>query len=169
MICPTKYLYKKRSEEIVPERFERSLAGPKPAVLDQLHYGTTFYYFSFLPINNRSKERKVLDIADYISHTLAFRHSADALFDHINNLKDPKPIINFKGVEFMGASFAHQYITNKTLTKKYIIEINKNSNVVEMFSIVERRRAKAREQTINLFEIGMNNKNGKIEKWKNIK
>ena len=98
---------------------------------------------------------KVLDIADYISHILAFRHSADALFDHINNLKDPKPIINFKGVEFMGASFAHQYITNKTLTKKYIIEINKNSNVVQMFNIVERRRAKAREQTTNLFEIGM--------------
>ena len=102
-----------------------------------------------------SNSGKVLDIADYISHTLAFRHSADALFDHINNLKDPKPIINFKGVEFMGASFAHQYITNKTLTKKYIIEINKNSNVVQMFNIVERRRAKAREQTTNLFEIGM--------------
>ena len=94
-----------------------------------------------------SNSGKVLDIADYISHTLAFRHSADALFDHINNLKDPKPIINFKGVEFMGASFAHQYITNKTLTKKYIIEINKNSNVVQMFNIVERRRAKAREST----------------------
>ena len=44
--------------------------------------------------------------------------------------------MNFKGVEFMGRSFAQEYLNQKNKSHFEVIEINVPSDVQEMFSII---------------------------------
>jgi hypothetical protein len=73
---------------------------------------------------------------------LAFRHSADDLFDYINSLSTPMVMINFSGIKSITRSFAHQYVVNKTKSNKQIIECEIPLKIKPMFELVERQRKK---------------------------
>ncbi len=91
-----------------------------------------------------SASKKLLPLAEQISHNLAFRQSADDLFDYIDALEESKIIIDFSNITFMSSSFAHQYILNRKSSKKDITENNVTKQAMQMFELVERRRSKAR-------------------------
>jgi len=74
------------------------------------------------------------------SSNLAFRHSADDLFEYINSLSTQKVVIDFSGIKSITRSFAHQYIVNKTKSNKQIAEREIPLTIKPMFELVERQR-----------------------------
>jgi len=88
---------------------------------------------------------KILCRADYISQNLAFRHSADDLFSCIDTLEEPTIIVDFSKTKSITRSFAHQYMANKTKTRKHIIERDMPYNIKQMFDLVERQKSKTKE------------------------
>ena len=81
-------------------------------------------------------------IAEQISTDLALRNSADRFFDFIDSIKQDNIIIDFKKVEFISRSFAHQYYLRKKSSKKIINEINMSLNIKKMFKIVSEPKQK---------------------------
>lgn len=81
-----------------------------------------------------------LSLRERFSSNLAFRHSADDLFEYIRGLNTTKVMIDFTGVESITRSFAHQYIVNKTKSDKQIIECDIPLKIKPMFELVERQR-----------------------------
>lgn len=74
------------------------------------------------------------------SSNLAFRHSADDLFEYIDSLSTQKVVIDFSGIKSITRSFAHQYIVNKTKSDKQIAECEIPLTIKPMFELVERQR-----------------------------
>lgn len=75
-----------------------------------------------------------------LSSNLAFRHSADDLFEYINSLSAPKVMIDFSGIKSITRSFAHQYVINKIKSDKQIVECKIPLTIKPMFELVERQR-----------------------------
>jgi 6-pyruvoyl-tetrahydropterin synthase len=94
--------------------------------------------------------RKTLDIAEHVSPDLAFRHSADSLFEYINSLEESTIVIDFSRVKSITRSFAHQYLANKKNSKKHIVEENMSRDVKRMFELVERQKSKPREMNTSI-------------------
>ncbi|MCK4830844.1 hypothetical protein KA005_84815 [bacterium] len=75
---------------------------------------------------------------EHISQNLVFRDNADKLFDYINDLKKSTVFLDFTEVGFMSRGFAHQYLKNKKITSKVIMEINKGFDARKMLSLVQK-------------------------------
>jgi thiamine kinase-like enzyme len=99
-----------------------------------------------------SNSKEVLYIADYISQNLAFRDSADSLFNYVNSL-EKSTIIDFSGIKNITNSFAHQYMANRKKTEKIITEINISPDVKQMFELIEKRKSKPSEITTEPIEV----------------
>ena len=87
-----------------------------------------------------ASEELILTVRNEFSSNLAFRHSANRLFEHINNLNEPTIVIDFSGVESMTRSFAHQYKLNKIGSSKQIVERAMPTEIKPIFDLVERQR-----------------------------
>lgn len=81
-------------------------------------------------------------ISKQVSTDLALRNSADRFFDLIDSIKQDTLIIDFKNVQFISSSFAHQYYLRKKSSKKTINEINMSSDIKKMFKIVSEPKPK---------------------------
>ena len=55
-------------------------------------------------------------------------------------------VVDFSGVESITRSFAHQYVMNKSLSQKEIIERDISPEIKPMFELVERQRAAAQSE-----------------------
>ena len=60
-------------------------------------------------------------------------------------------VIDFKNFRSISRSFAHEYLSQKRMLKKAIIEINIPPNVQKMFNVVE--QPKERVEILNLRSI----------------
>lgn len=85
---------------------------------------------------------KKISLKKAISSHLFLRQTAVNFFKEMNKLKDEKITIDFKGIEFMSRSFAHEYLRQKTKSKKDINEISVPSDIKKMFTYVENAQAK---------------------------
>lgn len=72
----------------------------------------------------------------FSSSHLSFRHTADTLFDEIECLEAKKVIVDFKNIQTVSRSFAHQYLLRKKQSRKIISEMNKSKELEKMFKIV---------------------------------
>ena len=72
-------------------------------------------------------------VSDMLSRNLALRDSASYLFDEIEDINNRHVTVDFKGVETITRSFAHEYITRKSNTSKDVTEINVPIDVEKMF------------------------------------
>lgn len=77
-----------------------------------------------------------VNIAETVSPVLGIRMSATQFFDKLNSNRNEEVEIDFKGVEFISRSFAHEYLKQKQEGSKKIYEINLPKNVKEMLDIV---------------------------------
>ena len=89
--------------------------------------------------------KKIIILSNIISNNLAFRDTADDLFNYINKLEESSIIIDFSNIQSITASFAHQYMINKEKSQKNIIERNIPNNIIKMFEFIENRRVKIRK------------------------
>ncbi len=86
---------------------------------------------------------KALDeikVSERVADNLATRRAADELFDFIQARPGKAVILNFRRVEFMSRSFAHEYLLKKKETRKRIVEKNMVSSVKRMFTFVKKEK-----------------------------
>lgn len=76
-------------------------------------------------------------ICNEIRSNLSIRGGAKVFFDHIKNIPGNKILINFEGSKCISRSFAQEYLKQKRLIDKEIIEINVPDNVYSILKIVE--------------------------------
>ncbi|MFH0835571.1 MAG: hypothetical protein V1834_00215 [Candidatus Micrarchaeota archaeon] len=75
-------------------------------------------------------------LKEFVSEDLALRDSVDRLFDYVESLDDAGVTFDFKGVESITRSFAHQYRVRKQASLKNIVEVRVPENVSRMFGVV---------------------------------
>lgn len=80
---------------------------------------------------------RTIDIAESISKKLRFRDAACTFFKStLENSESDNFRIDFRNIQFMSRSFAHEYLNRKEVTKKNIKEVNMPKNVKRMFQVV---------------------------------
>jgi len=75
-------------------------------------------------------------ISEELARNLVLRDNASELFNRIESLKQKHISIDFKGVQSMSRSFAHEYITRKNNSSKCINEINMPIELEKTFDVV---------------------------------
>ncbi len=79
-----------------------------------------------------------IKISEVLSKDLALRNNANILFKKLDSVKSDKIVLDFKNVESITRSFAHQYKENKLKSNKLILEENVPLNISKMFVVVSR-------------------------------
>lgn len=74
-------------------------------------------------------------LSEKIDSDLGSRSKIEELYQNIDH-NVSKVVMNFKGVEFMGRSFAQEYLNQKNKASFEVIEINMPQDVEEMFKII---------------------------------
>jgi hypothetical protein len=77
-----------------------------------------------------------VNIAEAVSPVLGIRLSATKFFDKLESEQNEEVEIDFKDVEFISRSFAHEYLKKKQIISKKIHEVNLPQNVEEMLEVV---------------------------------
>jgi len=74
-------------------------------------------------------------LAEEINPDLGSRNKIEKLY---NNMVDntSKVIMNFEGVEFMGRSFAQEYLNQKNKASFEVVEVNVSQDVRKLFDII---------------------------------
>ncbi len=93
----------------------------------------------------------VIEIRRRIADNLATRRAADELFDFVATMPQKIVILNFKSVESVTRSFAHEYILKKKETDKKIVEKNLPSGIKMMFTLVSKQKDGPRTTSIQNF------------------
>ena len=70
-----------------------------------------------------------------IGSDLGSRQKIDKLFKNINE-NVSKVVMNFEGVEFMGRSFAQEYLNRKHFASFEVVEKNMSEDIKKMFEII---------------------------------
>lgn len=70
-----------------------------------------------------------------IDSDLGSRSKIESLFNSIDS-DTSKVIMNFTGVEFMGRSFAQEYLNQKNKASFTVVESNVPDNVQKLFDII---------------------------------
>ncbi|WP_295601116.1 hypothetical protein [uncultured Methanobrevibacter sp.] len=76
-----------------------------------------------------------VNLKNEIGSDLGSRQKIEKLFKNINT-NASKVIMNFEGVEFMGRSFAQEYLNQKHIANYEITEINLSEDIKKMFNII---------------------------------
>ena len=74
-------------------------------------------------------------LSQQINPDLGSRNKIEELYRNIGG-DVAKVVMNFKGVEFMGRSFAQEYLNQKNKAEFEVIEINMPDEVEQMFNII---------------------------------
>ncbi len=70
------------------------------------------------------------------------RKTISAFFEKVNLKKEAEIVLDFKGIEFISRSCADEYLKQKELSKKKIIERNMSKEVCSMFNAVQNQYEK---------------------------
>ena len=81
-----------------------------------------------------------IKLKDLLNESLEMNFIADDLFKYINNLKEDKILLDFKGIEFISLAFAQEYVYQKQNSFKRIYETNLSKEVKPMLRLVETRK-----------------------------
>ena len=76
-----------------------------------------------------------VNLKNEIGSDLGSRQKIEKLFKNINT-NASKVIMNFEGVEFMGRSFAQEYLNQKHIANYEITEINLSEDIKKMFDMI---------------------------------
>ncbi len=74
-------------------------------------------------------------LKDVIGTDLGPRNKIETLFNNIDK-NSSKVIMDFEGIEFMGRSFAQEYLNQKHISTFEIIEVNLSEDIKEMFNMI---------------------------------
>lgn len=83
------------------------------------------------------KIMKRIVLAKEFSNNIFTRNIISSFIDRLENLKEKKIILDFKGIDFISRSCADEYMKRKKESNKKFIEKNMSKEVCSMFNIVE--------------------------------
>lgn len=70
-----------------------------------------------------------------IDSDLGSRNKIEELYENIDS-DVSKVVMNFKGVEFMGRSFAQEYLNQKYAASFEVVEVNVPEDVQKLFNVI---------------------------------
>jgi hypothetical protein len=83
------------------------------------------------------KLKNEIMISNKIQPNLSIRGGAKVFFDYIKNIPENEILINFEGSQCISRSFAQEYLKQKRLINKEIVEINVPENINSILKLVE--------------------------------
>ena len=94
-------------------------------------------------INRRGGKRdkmKIISIYSEIGADILTRNSIKRIFEKVNSLKEDQFILDFDKVNFISRSSCDEYLKQKNLTYKKLIEKNRSNNIKKMFNSISRAK-----------------------------
>jgi hypothetical protein len=90
-------------------------------------------------------------VRDSVGDVLMLRSAADALFRSIASSAQTRVVLDFSEVEFMSRSFADEYLSAKSKSRKLIVERGVQSDIRRMLDLVARqiKSAPARSELLD--------------------
>ena len=76
-----------------------------------------------------------------IDSDLGSRNKIEELYKNIDS-NVSKVVMNFKGVEFMGRSFAQEYLNQKHSASFEVVEVNVPDDVQKLFNVILKLKAR---------------------------
>ena len=95
-----------------------------------------------------------ISIKQKVSEDLALRDSANRFFDYLEKLPNHSLTVSFTGVKSISRSFAHQYLTRKSNSRKKILEDSVPNLVSRMFEVVESPSEKYKLPKMTVHKLG---------------
>jgi hypothetical protein len=83
-------------------------------------------------------------LAKEFGNNIFTRNIISSFIDKLENLKEKKIILDFKGIDFISRSCADEYMKRKNESKKEFIEKNMSKEICSMFNVVETQYKNAR-------------------------
>lgn len=83
--------------------------------------------------------KKIISIYKNFGNLIITRDAVATFMGNLENLLNKEIILDFKKIEFISRSAAHEYLKQKSILSKEIKEINLSSNVLAMFLLVKRQ------------------------------
>lgn len=74
-------------------------------------------------------------LSEKIDSNLGSRNKIEELYQNISD-DVSKVVMNFKGIEFMGRSFAQEYLNQKNKAPFEVVEINVPEDVEKLFNVI---------------------------------
>ena len=74
-------------------------------------------------------------LSEKIDSDLGSRNKIEELYQNISD-DVSKVVMNFKGIEFMGRSFAQEYLNQKNKAPFGVVEINVPEDVEKLFNVI---------------------------------
>lgn len=84
-----------------------------------------------------------IKLSEVFGNNIFTRRTISNLFSELNKIQDKIVEIDFSDVEFISRSCADEYIKQKKVTKKQIVEVNLSNNICSMFNVVKNQYEKA--------------------------
>jgi len=81
--------------------------------------------------------KKRITLTSNFGNNIFTRNSISEFFKKINFLKDAEIILDFESIKFISRSCADEYLKQKNVSKKKIIEANMSKEVCDMFENVK--------------------------------
>jgi hypothetical protein len=83
------------------------------------------------------KLKNEIMISNKIQPNLSIRSGAKVFFDYVKTIQGNEILINFEGSKCISRSFAQEYLKQKRLIDKKIVEINIPENINSILKVVE--------------------------------
>lgn len=89
-----------------------------------------------MPCTKLDMAKKIL-LSERFGDNIFTRNTISAFFEELNDEKSAEIELDFSNVKFISRSCADEYIKQKKVSNKKIIEVNMSDNIISMFNIVE--------------------------------
>lgn len=87
---------------------------------------------------------KRISLFEVFGNNIITRNSIFDFFTELEDLKENKIVLDFKDITFISRSCADEYLKQKKVSSKAVVEENRSKDVCNMFDLISRQYEKAR-------------------------
>ena len=86
---------------------------------------------------------KRISLFRVFGNNIITRNSIFDFFTELEDLKENKIVLDFKNITFISRSCADEYLKQKKISSKTVVEENRSEDVCNMFDLIDRQYKKA--------------------------
>jgi len=86
---------------------------------------------------------KRISLFEVFGNNIITRNSIFDFFTDLEDLKENKIVLDFKDITFISRSCADEYLKQRKISNKAIVEENRSEDVCKMFALIDRQYKKA--------------------------
>ena len=87
---------------------------------------------------------KRVSFFEVFGNNIITRNSIFDFFTELEDIKEKKIVLDFKDITFISRSCADEYLKQKKISSKVVVEENMSEDVCNMFDLIDRQYEKAR-------------------------